>query len=66
MSTGDSHGHDHGPGHEHGPAHGAGLGHGDPYVWQPRERRSRAGWWLLFAGIGLVLAGIALRLWAGD
>ena len=70
MPTGDSHGHDHGSGHGHdhghGQPHGAGHGHGDPYVWQPKERRSRLGWWLLAAGLVLVLAGMALRLWASD
>jgi len=67
--TGDE-SHDHGPGeahgHSQGHSHGAGHGHGDPYVWQPPERRSRMGWWLLAAGVALVVLGAALRLWAGS
>ena len=60
--------HDHGTdrdhGHAHGAGHGPGPGHGDPYVWQPSERRSRVGWWLLVGGIVLVVLGVALRQWA--
>ncbi|MBM3990590.1 MAG: hypothetical protein FJ298_06210 [Planctomycetes bacterium] len=69
MTDGDSH--DHTPsetrGHSHAGdhSHAGGHGHGDPYVWQPPERRSRIGWWLLGLGAVLVAAGLALAQWAG-